>query len=357
MQFPKFDHLHFYERTQGARYDISRSNLLAYHLPEFRRGLGNFDLNWNDPTGSVELRKLIGHVHGVPANHIAVTCGATEGNFVVNAALVNRGDRVLVDLPIYSPLRDVPRGFTPNVHNVPRSRGDAWSLDPDRWRKAAGRRTRLFVLCNLNNPTSSAVGTSQLRELANLAADAGAYLLVDETFRELAFDRAPPSVATMGDHCIALSTLTKVYGLGGLRLGWIAAHPNVLERLKNVKDYTTVSTAGFSDVVGRWAVSRRAYFLRRAKRILDRNRARLREVADRVDALEGPWPEVGSVCFPRSRLNVAKLERVLMKRYDTVIAHGRYFGLADHFRLGLGGDSQEFERGIGHLEKAISDLA
>lgn len=357
MRFPDFEHLHFYERTEGTRYDISRSNLLGYRLTEFRKELGDFDLNWNEPAGSEGLRRLIGRVHGVGADRVLVTCGATEGNFLANSALVRPGDRVLVDLPMYSPLRDVPKGFTRNVTAIPRSRDEGWRFDLGAWERAAGRKARLFVLCNLNNPTSSMLDGVRLRELRDLAADVGADLLVDETFRELAFDRAPPSVATMGEHCIALSTLTKVYGLGGLRLGWIAAHPRMLARMKNVKDYTTVSTAGFSDLVGRWALSRRASFLGRAKRILSRNRALLREFAEDTAGLEGPWPEVGAVCFPRSRVSVGKLERLLLKRYDTVIAHGRYFGLGNHFRLGLGGDSKELHRGLGNLSRAISALS
>ncbi len=357
MRFSEFQHLHLYERTEGARYDISRSNVLAYRFSGFRRTIPDLDLNWNDPHGSPELRNLIARGHGVPADHVLVTSGATEGNFLVNAALVESGDRVLVDSPIYSPLRDVPRGFTRDVREVPRSCADGWSLDLDDWRRAAGSEARMFVLANLNNPTSSLLDGRQQRELAGLAAETGGYLLVDETFRDLAFDRTPPSAATFGDHCIALSTVTKVYGLGALRLGWIAAHPDVLARFKGVKDYTTVAGSGISDVVGRWALSRRTYFLGRARRLIEGNRKRLLEVLDRLEEFSGPWPSIGTVCFPHSRINVGKLAQRLLAKYDTVIADGKFFGLGDHFRLGLGGDPAEFSTGLENLGKAVSELA
>jgi len=357
VRFPEFEHLHLYERTHGARYDISRSDVLAYRFSEFRHAFPDIGLDWNDPLGSAELRKKIGRAQGVPADHVLVTSGATEGNYLVNAALVDSGDRVLVDSPMYSPLRDVPKGCTRDVREVPRSCAEGWALRLDDWRRAAGPEARMLVFANLNNPTSSMLDRHSLRELADLASEIGGYLLIDETFRELAGERPPPSAATLGDHCVALSTVTKVYGLGALRLGWIAAHPDLLARFKAVKDYTTVAASGISDVVGRWALSRRASFLHRARRLIAANRKRLLESVDRIEGISGPWPSMGTVCFPHSRIDVGTLADRLLTKYETVIAHGRYFGLVDHFRIGLGRDPAEFSAGLDNLEKALRELA
>ena len=111
MDFPPFEHLLYYERVHGARLNISYSNIREFRLDGFRRGLPkNLDLNWTFRNGTPGLRELIAKRHRTSSRHVLVTTGATEANFLVNASLVRPKDRVLVDIPIYSPLRDVPRG-------------------------------------------------------------------------------------------------------------------------------------------------------------------------------------------------------------------------------------------------------
>src|SRR5216110_3060516 len=224
MEFPPFDHLRFYEGVHDVPLNISYSNVQGFTLGEFHKALpGNLDLNWTDERGPPQLRRLIARRTRVGIERILVTSGATEANFLANAALVRPKDRVVVDSPIYSPLRDCAAGMGGDVIPVGRDCKSGWSFDLDRIRKAAGGKAKLLVFANLNNPTSSAIGRSEMRELADIAEECNGYVLVDETFRELAFRRTPPSVAEFGPRMIALSTVTKLGGLGGLRVGWIVA--------------------------------------------------------------------------------------------------------------------------------------
>src|SRR2546422_8194400 len=120
MDFPPFEHLLYYERVHGARLNISYSNIREFHLDGFGRTLPkDLDLNWTFRNGTPELRRLIARRHRTSSKQVLVTTGATEGNFLVNAGLVHPRDRVLVDAPIYSPLRDVPRGVGANVIENP----------------------------------------------------------------------------------------------------------------------------------------------------------------------------------------------------------------------------------------------
>ncbi|HYY48367.1 MAG TPA: pyridoxal phosphate-dependent aminotransferase [Thermoplasmata archaeon] len=357
MAFPPFEHLRFYEGVHDVRLNISFSNIKAFTLGEFHRALPkDLDLNWTDERGSPELRGLIARRHGVGADHVLVTTGATEANFLVNAALVGRGDRVVVDSPIYSPLRDCALGFGGRVIPVPRDCRDGWTLDMDRLRKAAGRRAKLLVFANLNNPTSAPIGRSEIREFADIAEECDGYVLVDETFRELAFSQPPPSVAAFGSRMIAISTVTKVGGLGALRVGWIVASPRLLEEFKGVKDYTTICGSSVSEVLATWALKRWDFFRRRARTILDRNRRTVREALERMPALHGDVPTGGTVMFPHSDVPVSRLAKRLLAAYKTVIAEGRFFGLEDHFRIGLGGDTGELRRGLRSLGHALRDL-
>lgn len=358
MNFPTFEHLKLFEDTAAGYLNISFSNVKGFRFGEFGRAVPKqFDLNWTDPRGSPELRGLIARRHGVPPDHVLVTGGATEANFLVNAALVEAGDRVVVDAPIYSPLRDCAAGFGADLVVVERDCESDWAFDADQLRKAAGPRARLLVLANLNNPTSAVLSRAQLEGISDLAEDRGAYVLVDETFRELAFGGRPPTAARLGPRMIAISTVTKVCGLGGLRVGWIVAEPALLARFRGVKDYTTVCGSGVGQLLATWALRRYGFFLQRARRILGRNRKLVREALQSMPLLSGEVPEVGTVLFPHCRANVAKLADELLRRRRTIIAPGRYFGMADHFRIGVGGDTAELEQGLANLKEALSAAA
>lgn len=358
MEFPPFEHLRFYEGVHDVRLNISYSNIQAFSLGEFHKALPKtLDLNWTDERGSPELRGLIARRARVPTDRVLVTTGATEANFLANAALLRPRDRVVVDSPIYSPLRDCAAGLGAHVVLVGRDCRDGWTLDLDRLRKAAAGRAKLLIFANLNNPTSAPMGRSELREIADIANECDGFVVVDETFRELAFRQAPPSVAEFGPRMIALSTVTKVGGLGALRVGWIVAHPRLLQGFKAVKDYTTICGSSVSQLLAVWALKDWAFFLGRAKKILDQNRRIAQDALERTPALHGDVPKGGTVMFPHSDVNVRKLSAHLLRRYKTVIAEGRYFGMDDHFRLGLGRDSSQFRLGLRNVQRALRELA
>ena len=182
-------------------------------------------------------------------------------------------------------------------------------------------------------------------------------MLVDETFRELAFQDMPPSAAEFGPRMIALSTVTKVCGLGTLRVGWIVGAPDLLDRFAGLKDYTTGGGSVLSQTIATWALGRWDFFLRRAKRILDENRRIVEEAINETPALRGDVPRGGIVLFPHSTVDVAKLANRLLKHHGTVIAEGRFFGVPDHFRLGLGGETRNLREGLANLRQLLRSMS
>src|SRR3989454_7252884 len=193
MEFPPFEHLRFYEGVHDVRLNISYSNIKGFTLGEFHKTLPkDLDLNWTDERGPPDLRRLIARHSRVTMDHVLVTTGATEANFLANAALVQPRDRVVVDTPNYSPLRDCAAGLGADVVPVVRDCRDGWSLDLDRFRKAVGSRAKLLVFANLNNPTSAPIGRKNLQELADIAEEWGGYVLGGQTLRGPAFPTTPP---------------------------------------------------------------------------------------------------------------------------------------------------------------------
>ena len=357
MQFPDFGLLHWFEDTAEGYLHISHSEMLGFRFSEFGKPFPDLDLGEATPRGALRLRSLIGAHHRSWPDNVLVCNGASEGNFLVQAALLAPGDDVLAEVPLYPPLADLPTAFGATVTRVPRLPREQWRLDLDALEKAITAKTKLVVLTNLNNPTAAPLADGDLRRLADLAEAHRFHVHVDETFRELGFDAAPPSAAQFGNRFIVTSTVTKVYGLGGLRLGWVVASPDVLERIKGVKDYTTVCPGRVSEELAAWALERKDAFLARAAAILEPNRRVVRAWLDRNPDVECVLPRFGNVCFPKLPVNVDALADRLRDRYKVVIAPGRFFGMEEHFRLGLGGKTAELEKGLASLEAAMRAMA
>ena len=357
MDFPSFELLHWFEETSGAEYvHLSPSGILGFRFHEFGREFPNLNLGEASPRGLPKLRSLIGALHQTWPESVLVCNGASEANFLVQAALLSPVDEAIVESPLYPPLRDSLIGLGATVKKAPRLAGEKWRLDFDALEKAITAKTKIVVLTNLNNPTSGTLSAAELKRLADLAEAHKFHVHVDETFRELGFEQAPPSAVTVGPRFVVTSTLTKVYGLGGLRLGWAVGAPDVIEKVKGIKDYTSICPNRISEELAIWALERRDGFLARAKRICDANRKVVRAWLDRTPSVECFLPDYGNLCFPKLPVSVGTLADKLKDQYHVVIAPGRFFGATEHFRLGYGEDHDILEKGLGRVDMAMKGL-
>ncbi len=354
MEFPPFDLLHWFEGTEGKDYvHISHSEILGFRFSEFGHELPDLDLGQAHPRGSPELRSVIGAQCQVWPEQVLVCNGASEANFLVQAALLQPGDEAITETPLYPPLRDGLLGLGAIVKRAPRMVAERWRLDFDALEKAITARTKLLVLTNLNNPTDAMLGAADLKRLADLAEAHKFHVHIDETFRELAFTESPPTATTFGPRFVVTSTLTKAFGLGGLRLGWVMGAPDVIEKIKTVKDYTSICPSRISEELAMWALKRKDGFLARAKRITGENRPVVRAWLERNPKVECYMPEYGNLCFPKLPVSVDALADRLKDQFKVVIAPGRFFGMGEHFRLGYGEGRATLEKGLDSLDMAM----
>lgn len=358
MDFPPFELLHWFEESAGKEYiSVSHSEILGFRFSEFGRELPDLNLGEANPRGSPELRSVIGAQHQVWPGQVLVCNGASEGNFLVHAALLNPGDEAIAEVPLYPPMRDSLVGLGATVKRVPRLAAEKWRLDLDALEREITAKTKLLVLTNANNPTNALLTAKELKRIADLAEAHRFHVHIDETFRELAFDETPPSAVSFGPRFVVTSTLTKAFGLGGLRLGWILGAPDVIERVKAVKDYVSICPNGISEELAGWALSRKEEFLARARRITDANRPVVRAWLEGNPGVECFLPEYGNLCFPKLPVSVDDLAEKLRNQYKVVIAPGRFFGMNEHVRLGYGEDRAILERGLQRLDLAMHGLA
>jgi aspartate/methionine/tyrosine aminotransferase len=310
------------------------------------------DMGYVIPTdGDPELRERIGARYGRSADEVVCTCGTQEANLLAFLALLDADDHAVVVTPTYQSLLSIPESIC-EVTRVALSPPD-WRLDVERVAEAVRPGTALVVVVNPNNPTGQYHRASTLRALYDVVDDAGARLLCDEVYRALASDPAPPG-ASLGSRGISTASLSKAYGLAGLRFGWLVADREVADAARRWKDYTTISPSAVGQHVARQVVDDGA--------ILAESRALVREnraiVADWVDAHGLDWlePPVGVNAFPTAPDGFddgTDFCRAVVEAASVVLAPGDYFGHPERFRIGFGPETEVLREGLERVSEVI----
>ena len=356
MWFPPFDLLHWFVDNHSAKYNISLSDMLPATLSEVGLKIAELNLAENFPHGSPELRELLAEQHSASPDRVLVTASCSEANLDVCAALLKPGDDAIVVMPNYPPLRDLPKGVGANVREFYLKPEEDFKLDVEGLEKMVTKKTRLIILTNINNPTSSMVDEDQLSRLADLAKRKDLHVMCDETFRELAFEKKPPTAAILGDRMIVTNTMSKVYGMGGLKLGWVVAGGTALERILNFTEYNTVSSSGLSDRIALFVLRDKKKYIERARNIITKNRPVVEEWFERNEKVHWDDPGVGNMAFPQLEVDVDRLAKVLLEKHETIIAPGSYFGVKDRFRLGFGRKTEDLVTGLENLDRALKSM-
>jgi len=243
------------------------------------------------------------------------------------------------------------------VHYFDRRFEDGWRVDPQEVARQMTPGTRLIVLTNLHNPTGALIEEATLRAVGEIALERKACVLVDEVYLEAMFDERPRPAIHLGDHFLVTSSLTKAYGLSGLRCGWVLAAPELVERMWHIHDLYGVNAAHTAELLSVIALDHLNHVAARAKEVLAANRPVLDSFLASRDDLACVRPEFGTVAFPKLlRHSVSDLHQLLREKYDTSIVPGRFFDAPRHFRVGIGGDPEMTQIGFERLGQALDEL-
>jgi aspartate/methionine/tyrosine aminotransferase len=357
MQFPPFDLLHWFIDNHTAKYNISLSDMLPATFDEVKIKLEDLNIAENFVNGRPELRQLLAEQSGVGSDNVIVTASCSEANLDVCMALLKPGDEAIAVMPNYPPLRDIPKGLGVKVKEFFLRPEDDFVIDLKALEKAVTKKTRLVIMTNINNPASSMVTKDQLAGIAEMAGEKDFHVLCDETFRELAFEKKPPTAVSFGDRMVVTNTMSKVYGMGGLKIGWILAKGNALDSIKNVTEYNTVCPSGISDRITLAVLQEKESFIERARSIIRRNKPVVEDWLDRNDKVNWNDPGVGNVGFPMVDADVDRLAAVLLKDYNTIMASGSFFGVKGRFRLGFGRKTEDLVTGLENFDLAMKSMA
>jgi aspartate/methionine/tyrosine aminotransferase len=273
------------------------------------------------------------------------------------AATVEPGDEVLMESPTYELLVSLAKYLGAVVRFFPRKFETGFQIEPDEVARNVTARTRLVVITNLHNPSGAFTDTETLRAIADIASRVGARVLVDEVYLETLFENQPPTAFHLGKDFIVTNSLTKAYGLSGLRCGWVLAEPQVAERIWKLNDLFAATPVHVGELLSVIALENLDKVASRAKLLLAKNRAQLNSFLDDYEAwLQCFRPQFGTVIFPRLRHGKADdfCER-LKTTYETSVVPGVFFDMPDFFRIGIGGEPEMTAEGLNRIGAALQN--
>jgi len=343
--------------SSHSTYNLANSGLAGYSLADLPVKIEDLEINGTTFYGYEPLQKAIAEKSGVSTDCVVATNGASMGNFLALAATLDPGDEVLIEHPTYELLVSPAQYLGAEVKRFHRRFENSFSIDVSEIQKAVTARTRLIVLTNLHNPTSALVDEETLAAIGEIARHAGARVLVGEIYLDAMFEEAPRSAFHLGPEFIVTNSLTKVYGLSGLRCGWILAEPELAQRIWRLNDLMANIPPHAAERLSCIAMAQLGTIRERARNILDTNHNVLSTFLSHRDDLEAVYFPRGTVCFPRLRSGrVEALCALLREKYDTTVVPGEFFGMKDHIRIGLGCEIDVFAEGLSRLGLALDDL-
>jgi aspartate/methionine/tyrosine aminotransferase len=234
---------------------------------------------------------------------------------------------------------------------------NGFRIVPEDLESLVSSNTRLIVITNLHNPSGALIDDDTMKRIGEIAGRVGARVLVDEVYMETLFEESPRTSFHLGKEFVVTSSLTKAFGLSGLRCGWIFAEPELATRMWLLNDLFASTPVHSGERLSVVAMQQLAEIGERAKQLLDRNRGLLNEFLDTREDLEVVRPEFGTVMFPRVRQGTSEaLCQLLREKYETSVVPGRFFEMPEHFRIGIAGDTGVLEAGLERLAKALDEI-
>ncbi len=338
------------------RYNLGRSSIRPCPPEELAVRPEDLALCDSNADGWDPLREILGTRYAVAPERVVLAIGTSMANHLACATVLERPGHVLVETPGYEPLEALPAYFGSEVESFPRHREAEWALDVGE--VAARVRpgiTRLVILSDLHNPTGQRAASEDLEALGELAQVHDFHVLVDEVYLEFTTDRR--IAATRSPRFISTCSLTKAYGLDGLRAGWIIASEELAEQFRALNDLFGIIMPHPSERLAARAFDRLDTIAGAVRNLVTSNRELAADFVTTRPELNWVLPRIGPIGFVRlDGGRVGELIALLEREYDTTAPPGSFFGADDYFRLAFGMERDDLEAGLDNLEAALDRM-
>ena len=356
-----------YDIAESGILPMTTNGLLALVSEEERHAtqerLLNLPLGYSEACGTLELRQALADTYeGCSPDNILVTTGAIEANFLLFNVLLQAGDHVIAAYPAYQQLYSVPRaiGCDVSLWNVGSDTGFRYDLDE--LEKLITPKTRMIVVNTPHNPTGAMLSQEELRRVYELAESNGAMVVCDEAYRWLTIPGGAPlasPIFNMGTSGISVGTVSKPFGLPGLRIGWIATTKEIVSQCWGMRDYVSLSPGKLNDALALLALKHRDKIIERNNGIIVANLGSMQVWAARhSDIISWQAPRAGLLSLLRYNLDIPSvdLSNKLAEEYSVMLAPGSAFGYENHLRLGIGQDPAVFATGLDQASVCFGEL-
>jgi aspartate/methionine/tyrosine aminotransferase len=342
-------------KTQShARFNMATSGVKHYPLSGLPVHLEELAISGPSYYGFPPLQQALAQKCQVDPKCVMAANGASMANHLAIAAVLEPGDEVLIEEPTYELLTATAGYLQANIKRFPRHFEAGFALDLAEIERAITPNTRMIVLTNLHNPSSQYTPPEVMKQVGDLARSVGARVLVDEIYVDALFEAAPASVFHLGNDFISTNSLTKVYGLSGLRCGWVLAEPELISRMWLINDLFGVIPSHTAELLSCIALANLPTVAAWAKQLLTTNQAVLNEFLAATPQIASAPLTAGTVVFPHTHLPVDDFCRFLREKYEATVVPGHFFGRKQHFRIGIGGDTEPLQQGLALLHDALS---
>jgi len=322
------------------------------------------ELNYPHVNGIPELRENIALLYdGATARNVLVTVGAAEANYIATRTLLSPGDEIAFMLPNYMQIWGIARNHGLRVSEFRLREERGWTLDLDELDRAVTPATRAVAVCNPNNPTGHVLSEAEMDAVVRAAERAGAWILADEVYAgaERLTEETTPSLYGRYDRVLAMGSLSKAYGLPGLRLGWVVGPPEILDEIWARHEYVTISAAMLSNRLAALALSPevRLRLIRRAREYVRGGFAVFQAWTERhAGVFRLVPPQAAAIAFPRYELEIGSsaLAERLRREKSVLVVPGDHFGMDRFLRINFGLPEERLVPALDRVRELLEEL-
>ena len=344
-------------------FNLAESSVTDLTFGELNIQLNQLKLEYIPHRGNVQLRQMLAtEAGGLHADQVLLTNGAAGALFIINTALLTPADHLIVVRPNYATNIEVPLTIGCAISYIDLQLEENWRVSLPAIEAAITPATKLISITTPHNPTGMVMTLSELQALVTLAERKNIYLLVDETYRDTCFTTPYPVVASMSEWVISVSSLSKAFGLPGLRIGWLLTrNDDLMEQFLAAKEMMYISNAALDEEVATQFYRQKEKFAAVINQKAMENFQLLQAWLQQEPALEYVLPQGGVVCFPRlaqpETIDIPRLYETLVQKYKTMVGAGHWFAMPpSYMRIGFGWlGKTAFQQGLQHVSAAIKE--
>lgn len=349
----------------AIKYNLAESSVRDRSLSELGIELGDMVLFYGEHMGHKGLLELIAQASSGPAGaaepaDVLVTAGAAQALFIIATTLLEKGDHLVVVRPNYATNIFTPRAIEADISYLELTFEDGWRIDVDKLMALTRPETKYVSITVPHNPTGQMMDEAELRRLTEIVEMRGCRLLVDETYREMTFGDVLPCAATLSDRAISVSSLSKTYGIPGIRTGWLICRDReLMQTFLGAKEQIGICGSVVDEEIAYQALRQRDAWLPEIHGRIREALAITRGWMAGEELMEWVEPKGGVVSFPRIKLDapvdVDEFYRVLTEDFGTYVGPGHWFEQSRrHFRLGFGWPTlDELKAGLAGISGAL----